>query len=146
MVVPDWALKYVIGRHYTSVAELWKEWAHGKDGYPISLRRMEELWGARWRRGRENEGKLLSKYKKVYSLVDIVMKQGNISETAAVQAVENSMIAAGIDSAQPWKYCELLRESKAGNSDEHDEPLKHKGKRKKSSQSGSIKKRQKSVT
>ncbi|GAQ92565.1 putative Transcription activator [Klebsormidium nitens] len=143
-VVPEWALNYMIGRNYTSVAEVWQEWAYGQEGCPMSLRRMEELWGTRWRRGRENESKRLSKFRKIISLVEIVLRQSNVGEAAAVQAVENSMIACGIDPAQPWKYCELLRESKVGNRDEQDEPKRTGKRRKISSQSESNRKRQKS--
>ncbi|GAQ91375.1 hypothetical protein KFL_007750010 [Klebsormidium nitens] len=31
-VVPEWALNYMIGGHYTSVAEIWQEWAYGQKG------------------------------------------------------------------------------------------------------------------
>ena len=59
--IPKWALTYTIGRNYTSVAQYWKEWAYGKEGCPMSLRKMEQVFGNRWRKGRDNEGKRLSK-------------------------------------------------------------------------------------
>lgn len=146
-VVPEWALNYLVNRNYTSVADVWKEWAHGQDGYPISLRRMEELWGTRWRRGRLNEGKRISKFRKLTRMVESVIEQHDgISEAAAVQAVENTMVASGVDADQPWKYCELLQESQAGNPNEpSEEPSKQSGKRRTSQESGSKKKRQKAV-
>jgi hypothetical protein len=100
-VVPQWAMEYTIGRNYQSVADYWREWAHGKPGCSMALREIERQFGTRWRKDRPNESKFLSKFRKVTEIVETVLRRNpNLSEEAAVSAVEQSMVASGIDKYQ----------------------------------------------
>jgi hypothetical protein len=52
--------------------------------------------------------KYFSKYRKLTLIVEDVLRQGKLSEEAAIQAVEDSMVAAGFLKNQVWKYIEKL--------------------------------------
>jgi hypothetical protein len=73
-VLPEWVSSYTVGRDYKSVAQYWNEWAHGKPGCPLPLREIEKLYGCAWRRGRTNEIRYFSKFRKVCIIIEDVMR------------------------------------------------------------------------
>jgi hypothetical protein len=94
-------MEYTIGRKYKTLAEYWKEWTTGKPGSPLALKENERRFGNWWRKDRPNEGKYLSKFKKVTTIVESVLRQSpNLSERAAIEAVEEIIVARGIDKDQ----------------------------------------------
>jgi hypothetical protein len=118
--VPEWALNYTMGRDYKSVSQYWQEWAHGKPGCPLPLKKMEELYGCARRKGRGNEIRYFSKFQKLCLIIEDVIKRGDVGEAAAIKAVEASMVAAGVDPEQPWKYIEKLAEPRGSKKKERE--------------------------
>ncbi|GAQ88550.1 putative Transcription activator [Klebsormidium nitens] len=117
-VLPEWVSGYTVGRDYQCVAQYWSEWAHGKPGCPLPLRDLEDLYGCSWRRGRVKEIRYFSKFRKLCIIIEDVMRRGNVDEAAAIEAVEASMAAAGVDPSQPWKYIEKLAERRCSKKKE----------------------------
>jgi hypothetical protein len=79
---------------------------------------MEEQYGCAWRKGRGNEIRYFSKFRKLCVIIENVMKRGNVGEAATIKAVEATMTAAGVDPEQPWKYIEKLAEPRASKKKE----------------------------
>ncbi|GAQ92643.1 putative Transcription activator [Klebsormidium nitens] len=82
-VLPKWASEYTMGRHYKSVAEYWQEWAHGKPGWPLPLREIEEMYGCAWRKGRANEIRYFSKFRKICVIIEDVIRKDRASQAEA---------------------------------------------------------------
>jgi hypothetical protein len=74
------------------------------------LKEIEKLYGCAWRRGRTNEIRCFSKFRKLCIIIEDVMRKGNVGEAKAMKAVEASMATVGVDTDQPWKYIEKLAE------------------------------------
>lgn len=55
-------------RPITRIAEVWTEWTVGIDGY-LSVQKLDEGWGARWRR---NVGAKKTEYRRCKKIIDLI--------------------------------------------------------------------------
>ncbi|KAG6830199.1 hypothetical protein H0H92_001786 [Tricholoma furcatifolium] len=54
-----------------SITEIWEEWHRGLDGY-LSIKQLNETWGARWRRNCSSAKTEASRRKKVIALIETI--------------------------------------------------------------------------